>query len=37
MTDYSILLRNHVTLECQSIDRIFLQAYPLKLQSVGKL
>ena len=35
MTDYSTLLRNHVTLTCRSIDRIFLQAYVPKLQTVG--
>src|ERR671925_1086679 len=35
MTDYGALLRDHVTLRCRSIDRIFLQAYVPKLQSVG--
>jgi hypothetical protein len=35
MTDYATLLHDHVTLECRSIDRIFLQAYVPKLQSVG--
>jgi DNA-binding transcriptional ArsR family regulator len=35
MPDYATLLRNHITLECRSIDRIFLQAYVPKLQSVG--
>ena len=35
MTDYSTLLRDHVTLKYRSIDRIFLQAYLPKLQSVG--
>jgi hypothetical protein len=35
MTDYSTLLRDHVTLTCRSIDRIFLQAYVPKLQTVG--
>jgi hypothetical protein len=35
MTDYATLLRDHVTLTCRSIDRIFLQAYVPKLQSVG--
>ena len=27
MTDYGTLLRDHVTLRCCCIDRIFLQAY----------
>ena len=31
------LLRDHVTLKCRSIDRIFLQAYVPKLQSVGQV
>ena len=35
MTDYSTLLRDHVRLTCRSIDRIFLQAYVPKLQTVG--
>src|SRR6266545_4535721 len=35
MTDYATLLRDHITLKCRSIDRIFLQAYVPKLQSVG--
>lgn len=35
MADYSTLLRDHVTLECRSVDRVFLQAYVPKLQSVG--
>lgn len=35
MTDYSTLLGDHVTLTCRSIDRIFLQAYVPKLQTVG--
>lgn len=37
MTDYGTLLRDHVTLKCGSIDRIFLQAYLPKLQSVGQV
>jgi hypothetical protein len=37
MTDYATLLRDHVTLKCRSIDRIFLQAYVPKLQSVGQV
>jgi hypothetical protein len=35
MTDYGALLRDHVSLRCRSIDRIFLQAYVPKLQTVG--
>ena len=35
MADYAALLRDHVTLKCRSLDRIFLQAYVPKLQSVG--
>lgn len=34
---YATLLRVHVTLICRSMDWIFLQAYVLKLQSVGWL
>ena len=37
MTDYGSLLRDHVTLRCRSIDRIFLQAYVPMLQSVGEV
>jgi hypothetical protein len=37
MTDYATLLRDHVTLKCRSVDRIFLQAYVPKLQSVGQV
>src|SRR5262252_3595763 len=37
MTDAAALLRDHVTLKCRSIDRIFLQAYVPKLQSVGQV
>ncbi len=37
MTDYGALLRDHVTLRCHSIDRIFLQAYVPKLQTVGEV
>lgn len=37
MTDYATLLRDHVTLTCRSIDRIFLQGYVPKLQSVGQV
>ena len=35
IADYATLLRDHVTLTCRSVDRIFLQAYVPKLQSVG--
>jgi hypothetical protein len=35
VADYSTLLRDHVALTCRSIDRIFVQAYVPKLQSVG--
>jgi hypothetical protein len=35
VTDYSTLLRDHVTLTCRSIDRILVQAYVPKLQTVG--
>src|SRR5688572_27632463 len=34
MADYATLLRDHVTLKCRSLDRIFLQAYVPKLQPV---
>ena len=37
MADYATLLRDHITLTCGSIDRIFLQAYVPKLQSVGQV
>jgi hypothetical protein len=37
MTDCATLLRDHVTLKCRAIDRIFLQAYVPKLQSVGQV
>ena len=37
MTDYATLLRDHVTLKCRSIDRIFLQAYVPELQTVGQV
>jgi len=35
MADYATLLREHVTLTCRSVDRIFLQGYVPKLQTVG--
>ena len=37
MADYATLLRDHITLTCRSIDRLFLQAYVPKLQSVGQV
>lgn len=37
MADYDILLRDHVTLACRSIDRLFLQGYVPQLQSVGQV
>jgi DNA-binding PadR family transcriptional regulator len=37
VADYATLLRDHVTLKVRSIDRIFLQAYVPKLQSVGQV
>ena len=37
MTDYATLLRERTTLACRCIDRIFLQAYVPKLQSVGQV
>ena len=37
MADYATLLRDHVTLKCRSTDRIFMQAYVPKLQSVGQV
>src|SRR5262245_4929624 len=33
--DYATLLRDHVTLTCRSVDRIFLQGYVPKLKTVG--
>jgi hypothetical protein len=35
MADYATLLRDHVMLTCRSVDRILLQAYVPRLQSVG--
>jgi Sigma-70, region 4 len=37
MINYSTLLRDHVTLRCRSIDRIFLQGYVPRLQTVGEV
>jgi len=35
MTDYATLLRDHTTLTCRSVDRIFLQGFVPGLQSPG--
>lgn len=35
MADYGTLLRDHVTLKCRSIDRVFLQAYQPNLMTEG--
>lgn len=35
MTDYATLLRDHTTLTCRSVDRIFLQGYVPGLQTPG--
>src|SRR5215467_6763016 len=37
MSNYGLLLHDHVTLRCRSIDRIFLQAYVPRLQIVGEV
>ena len=37
MADYATLLRDHTALKVRSMDRIFLQAYVPKLQSVGQV
>jgi hypothetical protein len=37
MADYASLLRDRVTLTCRSIDRIFLQGYVPKLQTVPQV
>lgn len=37
MADYSTLLRDHVRLTCRCIDRVFIQAWVPKLQSVGQV
>src|SRR5687768_3340408 len=37
MTNYATLLRDHVTLKCRSIDRVFFQAWVPQLQSVGQV
>jgi hypothetical protein len=35
MADYATLLRDNVSLTCRWVDRVFLQAYVPRLQSVG--
>ena len=37
MTDYATLLRDRTTLTCRCIDRVFMQAYVPRLQSVGQV
>ncbi|MGH2690375.1 MAG: hypothetical protein ACRDKW_16440 [Actinomycetota bacterium] len=37
MTDYASLLRDRTTLTCRCIDRIFVQGYVPRLQSVGQV
>ncbi len=37
MAGYATLLRDHITLTCGSIDRLFLQAYVPELESVGQV
>jgi hypothetical protein len=37
MAEDGSLLHDHVRLRCRSIDRIFLQAYVPKLQTVGEV
>jgi len=37
MTDYATLLRDRTNLTCKCIDRIFMQAYVPRLQSVGQV
>jgi hypothetical protein len=37
MTDYATLLLNHIMLKCRCIDRILLQGYVSKLQTVGQV
>ncbi|HTT90763.1 MAG TPA: hypothetical protein VMF65_14515 [Acidimicrobiales bacterium] len=37
MADYATLLRDHVMLRCECVDRFFLQGYVPKLQSVGQV
>jgi hypothetical protein len=35
MADYATLLRDHTTLTCRSVDRVFLQAWVPSLQTPG--
>ena len=35
MADYATLLRDHTTLVCRSVDRVFLQAWVPNLQTPG--
>ena len=37
MANYGTLLRDHTTLKCRSLDRILLQGYVPKFQSVGRV
>ena len=37
MTDYATLLRDHTTLTCRSMDRLFLQGYVPQLQTPGQI
>lgn len=37
MADYATLLRDHVTLTCRCIDRVFIQAWVPKPQSVRQV
>ena len=37
MTDYATLLRDHTTLTCRSVDRLFLQGYVPQLQTPGQI
>ena len=37
MTDYASLLRDRTALTCRCIDRIFIQGFVPKLQSVGQV
>jgi len=37
LTNYASLIGKHVVLKCRCIDRIFLQAYVPKLQTVGQV
>jgi hypothetical protein len=37
MADYATVLRDHTTLKCRCIDRVFLQGYVPSLQTVGQV